>query len=85
MRALAMKRDGFRYENEVRIAMLLRAGRGQRAPARTLALRSVPVESVLVDPYLAPHEAAPLVALFAKLAPTARVRQSGFNAAPATD
>lgn len=85
MRALAMKRDGFRYENEVRIAMLLRAGRGPRAPARTLVLRSLPVESVMVDPYLPPHEAAPLVALFAQLAPNARVRQSDFNASPSAD
>lgn len=85
MRAMTMKRDGFRYENEVRVAMLLRAGgAAESAVARQAVFRRAPVDSILVDPYLPPHEAAPLVAMFARLAPRARVQQSGFNEAPPT-
>lgn len=82
MRVITMKRDGFQYENEVRIAMLLRS-KGQAAgPVRNLELYRLPVYSILIDPYLQEHEARPLEQLLKKLAPRATIRRSGFNNPP---
>jgi hypothetical protein len=83
MRVLTMKRDGFQYENEVRIAMLLgRHKSPASAPVRHLQLHRLPVQSILLDPYLAAHEAPPLENLMRRLAPRALVRRSGFNLPP---
>ncbi len=49
---------------------------------RRVVFRGPLVRSILIDPYLLPHEAESLIALFKKLAPLASVKQSEFNASP---
>jgi hypothetical protein len=83
MRAMAMKRDGFQYENEVRLAMFLKRPAKDACNVRYIQPHRVPIRGVLVDPYLESHDAEPLVALFQKLAPGALVKHSSFNASPA--
>ena len=77
-----MKRDGFQYENEVRIAMLLSRQKAVTNPVRHLHLHRLPVATILIDPYLQDYEAEPLKQILQKLAPKARIRRSGFNTPP---
>lgn len=85
MRVLTMKRDGFQYENEVRIAMLLNRQSAVKNPVRHLHLHRLPVTSILIDPYLRDHEAEPLKQILQKLAPKALIRRSGFNTPPLSE
>ncbi len=82
MRVITMKRDGFQYENEVRIAMLLSRQKAVTNPVRHLHLHRLPVATILIDPYLQDYEAEPLKQILQKLAPKARIRRSGFNTPP---
>ena len=85
MQALLLKRAGFAWENELRIAVLLPPESLAAAVLEVDGLRVDRLQSVQVDPYLPPWQAAAwLPVLAASGLPAARIRQSGFDAEPGT-
>lgn len=81
MRALALKRSGFAYENELRLCLLLRR---QAEPPPVHVLRGIRVDrirSLQFDPYLPAWQADELRRLFQqRLGVKARIGQSRFDA-----
>jgi hypothetical protein len=84
MQALLLKRAGFAWENELRIAVLLPPERQPRAVLEVEGLRVDRLQSVQIDPYLPAWQASAwLPVLAASGLPAGRVGQSGFDAEPA--
>ena len=81
MQALAMKRSGFAYENELRIC-LVSPRRSDPPPVQRLrGLKVDRIKSLQIDPYLPPWQADELRALFeTRLGIKAKVEQSAFDA-----
>lgn len=84
MQALLLKRSGFAWENELRVALLAPAGEAPTSVRRVEGLRPDRLRSVQIDPYLPRWQADAWIELLSGLcAPGARIRQSGFDAEPA--
>lgn len=82
MQALMLKRSGFAWENELRVAVLS-ADPALPAVLGISGLRAQRLRSVQVDPYLPAWQAGAWCALLeADPALAGRVRQSGFDAEP---
>lgn len=81
MRALAMKRSGFAYENEVRIC-LVSARKAEPAPIQLVRGMSVEkIKSISIDPYLPAWQAEEIRRLLVeRMGVSAKVRQSAFDA-----
>lgn len=81
MQALAMKRSGFAYENELRVC-LLSPRRSDPPPVQLLrGLKVDRIRSLHLDPYLPAWQAEELRALFeTRLGIKAKVAQSAFDA-----
>ncbi|HEX5756609.1 MAG TPA: DUF2971 domain-containing protein [Arenimonas sp.] len=81
MRALALKRAGFAYENELRIC-LATPGAGTPDPIRIVSgLKAARVKSVQIDPYLPPWQAEEIRRVLVQhVGDGARVVQSRFDA-----
>lgn len=77
-RALLMKRDGFAFENEIRISVVARTIPGQFLTAK--AVSSERIDRILVDPYLRSWQAEEICRMFKDvLKVKARVEQSKFD------
>ncbi len=83
MQALLLKRSGFAWENELRIALLASPG-SEPLPVRMVeGLRPQRLRSIQIDPYLPAWQASAWTELLSGLcASGVRVRQSGFDAEP---
>lgn len=83
MQALLLKRAGFAWENELRIAVLLPADAHGGAVLEVEGLRVTRLQSVQIDPYLPGWQASAwMPMLTASGLPAERARQSGFDAEP---
>ncbi len=82
MAALLLKRAGFVYENEVRVAII-----PKKAPASALEASTVSpdiIRRILLDPYLPEWQATELISVFKdRLPKKIRVSQSEFDRDPA--
>lgn len=83
MPALLMKRSGFIFENEIRVATFPGV---QADRAGVFTARDFPVDTIsriLVDPYLPKWQADALISLFKKKVPSGiRVERSSFDSHP---
>ncbi|MCK7592183.1 hypothetical protein [Pseudomarimonas salicorniae] len=84
MQALLLKRSGFAWENELRIAVLCPDSEDPPTVMPVEGLRPDRLQSVEIDPYLPAWQAAEWQAALASLGDwPGRIRQSGFDAEPA--
>ncbi|MBS0193871.1 MAG: DUF2971 domain-containing protein [Proteobacteria bacterium] len=83
MAALLMKRQGFSFENEIRIAFTPRAKRGSSSSFSVQGFPITAMSRMLLDPYLPEWQTEELKKLFKmRLAVPFKVHRSSFNAHP---
>jgi hypothetical protein len=94
MAALLMKRWGFRFENEIRVACFRPAKGSSTAPdgavakaiQSTAVAKGVPANTIgalLIDPYLAEWQSKELIRLFeSKLKAPFKIKRSSFDSDP---